>query len=186
MKWGAESQNLQKEFFTKNPPVGIDVPDLMRRIRIGNRRFLNGEDTGGLISGDEILYYAKMTRYLGDGYSFANEPIPDDVVCTKVDANGVPAEWQDCGTPTMDKVILYFNGGGFITGSVKSHRCMTFPIARLCNARVLGVDYRLAPEHPFPAQLEDAINAYTFLLDNGILSSDVVLMGLSAGANIIG
>ncbi len=184
MKWVPESEQLQREFFSKHPPVGIDVQDLMRRIRIGNRRFLRGEDTEGLVSDEELLYFAKLNRYCEDGYSFVNEPIPDDIECTEVDAGGVPAEWQDCSDPDMDKVILYFHGGGYMAGSIKDHRCMTFQIGRLCRTRVLSVDYRLAPEYPYPAQIEDAVKAYKWLLDGGTPSSNVILMGLSAGGSL--
>ena len=183
-KLAPESQQLQMEFITKNPPVGIDLEDISRRIRIGNQRYMQGEDTEGLVSHEEILYIVKMNRYVTDGYSAMNEPPPDDVVCIPVDAGGVSAEWQDCSEPDMDKVILYFHGGGYVSGSIKSHRCMTLPIGRVCNARILSVDYRLAPEHPFPAQLEDAVKVYKWLLENDIPSSNVVLMGFSAGGGI--
>ena len=103
---------------------------------------------------------------------------------TSVDANGVSAEWQDCGAPNRETVILYFHGGSFIAGSARNHRIMTFEIGRMCKTRLLSVDYRLAPEHPFPAQLEDAFNAYTYLLDCGISPSNIVLMGFSAGGTI--
>ncbi|MGY5853884.1 MAG: alpha/beta hydrolase [Candidatus Thorarchaeota archaeon] len=184
MSVAPEAQQLRMEFLTKNPPVGIDLEDLSRRIRIGNRRFLRGDDTEGLVTDEEILYVARMNRYLNDGYSFMNEPHPDDVSCTQVDAGGVSAEWQDCSSPSMDKVILYFHGGGYIMGSIKSHRCMTLPIGRVCNARILSVDYRLAPEHPYPAQLDDAVKVYQWLIDTGIQLSNVVLMGFSAGGGI--
>ncbi len=184
MKWIPESQKLQGEFFSEHPPVGIDVQDLMRRIRIGNRRILRGEDTTGLVSDEELLYFAKLNRHCDNGYSFSNEPIPDDIECTGVDAGGVPSEWQDCSDSDMDRVILYFHGGGYMTGSIKDHRCMTFPIGRLCKTRVLSVDYRLAPEHPYPAQIEDAVKVYKWLLDGGTPSSNVILMGLSAGGSL--
>lgn len=69
----------------------------------------------------------------------------------QIDANGVSAEWQNHSEADDDKVILYFKGGGFTAGSVKNHRCITFPIARLCKTKMLSIDYRLAPEHIFPA-----------------------------------
>ena len=153
MNISPEGQKLGTEFVTKNPPIGIDLADVYRRVRIGNNRFLRGDDTKGLISDEELLYIAKLNRYVTDGYSFFNEPIPEDVVYTPADIEGISAEWQDCSNPVMDKVILYFHGGGYITGSVKNHRTMTIPIGRACNARILSVDYRLAPEHPYPAQL---------------------------------
>ena len=179
-----DTQKLTMEFLTKNPPVGLDLEDLNRRIRIGNHRFLREESTEGLVSDEELLYWAEMGKYIMDAYSFANEPIPEDVKCTPVDAGGVSAEWQDCSNPDMDKVILYFHGGGYVRGSIRSHRFITFPIGRVSNSRVLSVGYRLAPEHPFPAQLEDALQVYRWLLESGVHSSNVIIMGLSAGAHL--
>jgi acetyl esterase/lipase len=184
-KWISEGQELQKQFFAEHPPVGIDFVDLMRRVSIGNHRYLRGEDTKGLVTDDEILYYTKLSRYVSEGFAYVDDPIPTDVEVTSVDANGVSVEWQDCGVPDPDKVILYFHGGSFISGSARNHRIMTFEIGRLCKTRILSVDYRLAPEYPFPAQLEDALNVYTYLLDNGISPSSIVLMGFSAGGAIL-
>ncbi|MGY5874828.1 MAG: alpha/beta hydrolase [Candidatus Thorarchaeota archaeon] len=184
MNLAPEAQKLQTEFLTKDPPVGIDLEDTSRRIIIGNHRFLRGEDTKGLISDEELLYFAKLNRYINDGYSFVNDPLPDDVICAQVDAGGVSAEWQDCSNPTMDKIILYFHGGGYMIGSTKNHRYMTLPIGRVCNARILSADYRLAPEHPHPAQLEDAVKVYQWLLATGVHSSNIVLMGISAGGGL--
>ncbi|MGY5874821.1 MAG: alpha/beta hydrolase [Candidatus Thorarchaeota archaeon] len=184
MKIAPEAPKLRMEFLAKNPPGGIDLEDLSRRIRIGNSRARRGEDTTGLVSDEEILYYARLNRYLMERYSVMNKPIPEDVVCTQVDAGGVSVEWQDCSNPARDKIILYFHGGGYIMGSIKSHRYMTFPIGRVCNTRILSVGYRLAPEHPYPAQLEDAVQVYKWLLDTDILSSNLILMGFSAGGGI--
>lgn len=185
LKFVPEGQMLQEQFMTEHPHTGIDFSGFLERKRIGHQRYLRGEDATGLISEDETLYYAKLSRYVSEGYTYVKEPIPEDVIVTHVDVNGVPAEWQDCGSPDMDKVILYIHGGSFVSGSAKNHRILTFPIGRLSRTRVLSIDYRLAPEHPFPAQLEDTINAYSFLLDSGTPPSHIILMGFSAGGTIV-
>jgi acetyl esterase/lipase len=102
-----------------------------------------------------------------------------------VDAGGVSAEWFSQPDSDPESVILYFHGGGYSTGSINSHRDF---LARLCIAsrmRVLAADYRLAPEHPFPAQLEDSHRVYLWLLETqGIHPERVVLGGESAGAGL--
>jgi acetyl esterase/lipase len=82
-----------------------------------------------------------------------------------IDAGGVSAEWFSQPDSDPDRVVLYFHGGGYSTGSINSHRDF---LARLCIAskmRVLAADYRLAPEHPFPAQLEDSHRVYLWLIE---------------------
>jgi epsilon-lactone hydrolase len=90
-----------------------------------------------------------------------------DVVVDSVDAEGVPAEWTI--TPAADpaRVILFLHGGGYISGSITSHRHMIPQAGREAGARTLALGYRLAPEHPFPAALEDALSGYRYLLAQG-------------------
>lgn len=100
-------------------------------------------------------------------------------------AGGVPAEWFLRPDSAPDRVFLYFHGGGYSTGSINSHRDF---LSRLCIAsrmRVLAADYRLAPEHPFPAQLEDAGSVYRWLIEEqGIAPEHIVVGGESAGAGL--
>jgi acetyl esterase/lipase len=102
-----------------------------------------------------------------------------------IDAAGVSAEWFSQPISDLDRVILYFHGGGYSTGSINSHRDF---LARLCIAsgmRVLAADYRLAPEHPFPAQLEDSHRVYLWLIEEqGIHPDHIVMGGESAGAGL--
>lgn len=102
-----------------------------------------------------------------------------------VDAGGVSAEWFSQPDSDRDRVLLYFHGGGYSTGSINSHRDF---LARLCIAskmRVLAADYRLAPEHRFPAQLEDSHRVYLWLIETqGIHPDRIVLGGESAGAGL--
>jgi acetyl esterase/lipase/CubicO group peptidase (beta-lactamase class C family) len=112
------------------------------------------------------------------------QPPPDDAVVEPVDATGVPAEWVsvlDAG----EHVILYLHGGGFSLGSLAGQREFAARLARATSARVLVLDYRLAPEHPFPAALEDTLAGYRFLLSQGVAPTQIVLVGDSAGGNLV-
>lgn len=108
-----------------------------------------------------------------------------DVHMEPIRAGGVSAEWFSQATSDPDRVVLYFHGGGYSTGSINSHRDF---LARLCIAsgmRVLAADYRLAPEHPFPAQLEDSHQVYRWLIEQeGIRPDHIVMGGESAGAGL--
>jgi monoterpene epsilon-lactone hydrolase len=103
---------------------------------------------------------------------------------TAVQAGGVPAEWILPPGSRTEPVVLYLHGGGYVSGSIRSHRHLAALIARAATARALILDYRLAPEHPFPAALEDARAAYTWLLANGLTPGQVVIAGDSAGGGL--
>src|SRR6202795_1861532 len=89
------------------------------------------------------------------GMERISERVPADVICEKVSANGVNAEWIAAPGATADRVILYLHGGGYVIGSINTHRAMVSRIARASNARALSLDYRLAPEHPVAPPAED-------------------------------
>jgi len=99
-------------------------------------------------------------------------------------ANGIPAEWSLAPESDPSRVLLFFHGGGYCSGSIMSHRGMVTEAGRAARLRTLAVAYRLAPEHPFPAAIEDARAAYRFLLDQGILTSNIVVGGDSAGGGL--
>ena len=101
-----------------------------------------------------------------------------------VSANGVDAMWIDAADAAADKVLLYFHGGGFRVGSVRSHRDLIARISAGANCRALGVNYRRSPEHHFPAPIEDAMSAYQWLLDQGFLPNHIALVGDSAGGGV--
>ena len=102
----------------------------------------------------------------------------------KVDAGGVKAEWITAPGAAPDRVVLYFHGGGYVLGSIHSHRDMCERLSRAAKARVLALDYRLAPEHPFPAPVEDARAAYLWLLKQGISPKRIAFAGDSAGGGL--
>jgi monoterpene epsilon-lactone hydrolase len=107
------------------------------------------------------------------------------VSCERVSAGGVDGEWIVPAAPAKDKVILYFHGGGFRLGSVSSHRDLIARISEASRCRVLAINYRLAPEHRFPAPLEDALAAYGWMLDRGLRPENVCVAGDSAGGNLV-
>lgn len=110
-------------------------------------------------------------------------PAPD-VRWTPVDAGGVKGEWVAVPGVEADRVILYLHGGGYVGGSPMSHRGLTGELSRAAHARVLAIDYRLAPEHVFPAASDDAIAAYTWLLGQGVSPARLAIAGDSAGGGL--
>lgn len=109
---------------------------------------------------------------------------PKDVVITPVNAAGVPAEWLDPPNPISSKAMIYLHGGGYVMGSPATHRSLVARLAKACGIRTLSVDYRLAPEHPFPAALEDALAVYQWMLNQGVLPKNIIIAGDSAGGGL--
>jgi monoterpene epsilon-lactone hydrolase len=118
------------------------------------------------------------------GMERISERVAKDVECTPVDAGGVSAEWIVPPGVIGDRVILYLHGGGYTMGSINSHRAMIARIARASNARALAIDYRLGPEHPFPAAIEDVVAAYRWLLAQHYSPTRIVFAGDSAGGGL--
>jgi acetyl esterase/lipase len=114
----------------------------------------------------------------------STSPLAGDIRLEPIDAHGVPAECSLAPDSDASKVLLFFHGGGYCSGSIMSHRGMVTETGRAAQARTLAVGYRLAPEHPFPAAIEDARSAYRFLLDQGIAPSKIVIGGDSAGGGL--
>ena len=112
-------------------------------------------------------------------------PAESDIESQPVDAGGVNAEWITAPNARADRFAVYLHGGGFVMASVDTHRGLMGRISRSAEARVLGVNYRLAPEFPYPAALEDATAAYKWLIANGAKASDVVIAGDSAGGGLV-
>ena len=115
--------------------------------------------------------------------SFAR-PADADVLCTAVDAGGVPAEWVVGPGSEGGPVLLYLHGGGYTAGSIVTHRQLAGWLSKASGARVLVLDYRLAPEHPHPAAVEDAVAAYQWLLARGTSAARIVIGGDSAGGGL--
>lgn len=107
------------------------------------------------------------------------------VTCELVTAGGVDGEWISPVDAPTEKAILYFHGGGFRIGSVASHRDLIAQIAVASGCRILAINYRLAPEHRFPAALDDAQSAYDWMLGQGFEPRNIALAGDSAGGNLV-
>ncbi|MGX9390763.1 alpha/beta hydrolase [Nitrobacteraceae bacterium UC4446_H13] len=111
-------------------------------------------------------------------------PLADNVTTESLSFGNVPAEKITPANATPGKAVLYLHGGGHIFGSIKSHRHFVSRLAVATEATAWHIDYRLAPEHPYPAAIEDALAAYRALLDSGIAPADLVVGGESAGGNL--
>jgi len=109
---------------------------------------------------------------------------PANIHRTTIVANDVPSEWIVPVNLSTERILLYLHGGSYNAGSINSHRSMVANLAAAANARAMIIDYRLAPEHPYPAALEDAIAAYQWLMDNMHPSSQIAVIGDSAGGGL--
>jgi epsilon-lactone hydrolase len=112
------------------------------------------------------------------------ERVTSDVHCEPTIAGNVKAEWVVPPGADTERVLLYFHGGGYVMGSINTHRAMVARMARAARARALLIDYRLAPGHPFPAAVEDATAAYRSLLAQGCKPRKIALAGDSAGGGL--
>lgn len=116
---------------------------------------------------------------LGAGYG-----LPADVAVQPAKIRDVPAEWTATATADRDRVILFLHGGGYVSGSLESHRHAVAQAGREAGTRTLALAYRLAPEHPFPTALGDALAGYRFLLESGFAPGRIALAGESAGGGL--
>lgn len=152
----------------------------------------------------KISWRARMVRRLTSRYVKRINPSQADVIEVRgrvdriggwlkrafgvavepTEANGLYAEWLRPKDPAADKVLLYLHGGAYVLGSCRTHRQMVSHIARAAGINVLLPEYRLAPEHPFPAALDDAVGVYQSLLDDGFGSDDIFIAGDSAGGGL--
>ncbi|MDO9712322.1 alpha/beta hydrolase [Paracraurococcus lichenis] len=121
----------------------------------------------------------KRLDALGGSY-----PLPRDVRVEPATAHGVPAEWTEAPGADASRVLLYLHGGGYVAGSLASHRPMVAEAGRQAGLRTLALDYRLAPEHPFPAAVEDAVAGYRHLLESGFAPGRIAIGGDSAGGGL--
>jgi acetyl esterase/lipase len=111
-------------------------------------------------------------------------PVATDVTLTAVDIDGIPCEWSIVPGSDGARVLLYFHGGGYCSGSIASHRRLVSEAGRAGGVRTLAVGYRLAPEHPFPAAYEDALAAWRFLRHQGVAAGHIAIGGDSAGGGL--
>jgi acetyl esterase/lipase len=114
----------------------------------------------------------------------ANWPVADDVQLTAVDVNGIPGEYSMVSGSDPSRVLMFFHGGGYCSGSIQSHRRLVTEAGRAAKMRTLAVAYRLAPEHPFPAAYDDALTAWQFLRNQNVAAAHIAIGGDSAGAGL--
>lgn len=109
---------------------------------------------------------------------------PKTIKVEKIDIDGIHAEWLTPLNANPEQVILYFHGGGYVTGSIETYRMMCGLLANYTGVKVLIPNYRLAPENPFPAALDDALKVYRWLLEQGTSSANIIIAGDSAGGGL--
>ena len=118
-----------------------------------------------------------------DAMMSANQP-PADAKIEEIMIGDMNADWVSVPQSDANRTVLYFHGGGYVIGNNVGYREFACRVARAACARVLLVNYRLAPENPFPAAVDDAVLAYDYLLDQGIAADRIMLAGDSAGGGL--
>ncbi len=119
-----------------------------------------------------------------DSVNMVSRRMPSGLTITPINENGVVGEWLHYRTDPEDKVCLYLHGGGYFWGSPAKYRDLTSRLTKKFKGRLFVPDYSLAPEHPFPYALEDALKAYRYLLDQGISAKNICIAGDSAGGGL--
>jgi len=189
MQTAAERQTkITTEYVMHEAP---EIAGVWPKVVENNEKLFRGEvtamDLWGVVTREEMLGLARMYRHMARQMAAMNmeeNPLPQNVRIESVEAGGVLAEWQINPGASERKVLLYFHGGGFIAWSAFTHRPLTVALGEATGMRVLSIDYRLAPENPFPAATEDCTRAYQWLLRQGIKPSEIVISGDSAGGNL--
>ena len=165
--------------------VGPRLPDFRTlAVDLALRFRLKKKNRAGFVTDEGLRRGARGFRK-----SMARFKHPPFVVIDQTTAGGRPAEWVrvaelGAARPGPGRVVLFFHGGGFFMSSPLEHRALSWRIARACKSPVLAVEYRKAPDHAFPAWVDDAMAAYDELLAQGHAPADIVVSGDSAGGNI--
>ncbi len=136
-----------------------------------------------LAAGDnsELTWVELRKRYEEIGSATPTAP---DIERTKIMIGAMAAEWSKSKGADETKVILYLHGGGYVIGSLNTHRAMVGEFARAFGGLTLAIDYRLGPEDPYPAAIDDALAAYKFLLGQGFKPQRIIISGDSAGGGL--
>ncbi|MHA2037048.1 MAG: alpha/beta hydrolase [Promethearchaeota archaeon] len=127
----------------------------------------------------------EFNRYLSDKIGVERgKEIPKDVHIERITIGSIPAEWISVSEAKEDEVYLRLFGGGYMMGTLESRRIISYHLSRVTHLRCLNIEYRLAPEYPFPAALEDSIASYKWLLSEGFDPKKIVIGGESAGGGL--
>ena len=189
LKMSAKLQNkINIEYIMKKAP---EIQTIWPKVATNNEKLFKGEvapaELWTVISKEEMLTWAGMLRNVFEKMAtirMEQNPLPADLQILNVHADGVPAEWQIVRGAVEDRVMLYFHGGGWVLGSAYDYRPLTVALGKVTKMRVLSVNYCLAPEHPYPAPLQDCTKAYQWLLHQGFKPSNIIIAGDSAGGNL--
>ena len=134
---------------------------------------------GGFPADADVYEQRRLLREL-----LSAQPLPPEVTVTAASLGGVPTAEVTVAGVESRHVVLYFHGGVYVMGDAALAADLASQVGRRTQAKAISVDYRLAPEHPYPAAVEDALAAYKALLDNGTAASDIVFAGESAGGGL--
>lgn len=125
---------------------------------------------------------SEMRENFNNGFNMPRHPT---VTTQEVNIDGILADWVITPDASENKVIIYLHGGGFIMGARQSYRRVAADLAEASQSKVLLLEYRLAPEFPYPSALEDTVKAYHWLLKQGFKPSQIAIAGDSAGGNLV-
>lgn len=153
--------------------VERDEPDCLRQLYA---------DWTDRMAANPEMSMSDMRALFDEWHKAADEPT--GVTYATGELGGVPGIWAKPEGADADRVVLYTHGGGFAVGSADSHRKLAGHLAKALGAQAFDLDYRRAPEHPFPAQIEDATAAYKALLADGYSAANLITAGDSAGGNL--
>ena len=160
--------------------IGSRIPDL-RTVVVGAvlRYRMKHRGKPGVVTAEALRRSAAAFEH-----GVGRAPVPPFVTIQPVDVPAVRGEWVSTSSDPDQGVVLFFHGGGFVMGSPATHRAGTWRISRATGRRVLAIRYRHAPDHAFPAWIEDGVAAFRWLVDQGIAPASIILSGDSAGGNM--
>ena len=183
------------DFMSRKENKKFDFMDILSKISDANEDYYDIisnsnrslQELADVLTYEEKIFIAKLYRYAEERVAESkskNYPIPKNVKIKEINIDFVYAELQIPPGVNEDRILLYFHGGGQVLGSAKVHRLFTIELAEVTSMSVLSVNYRLAPEHPFPTGLEDGLYSYKWLLKEGYQPKNIIIGGDSSGANI--
>ncbi len=186
------AQKMAKKYFLKKFYMIPRIMPIIKRMNVANEKYLKERTMDykvleTMMRTEEVRFIARLTRDMNEAMmAWYNKtyPYPSTVNFEAVRIGEIPAEWQVPSNAKADKTILYFHGGGGCVDSVNRLRPFTVDLATRLGIKVLSIDYRLAPENPFPAAVDDCYAADKWLLENGQNPRSIILAGESQGGNM--